>query len=112
MLGILLYELKYNKTPFIHVTQVPLAPSVKAYQSINMDVILDNICNNELVFPDNNCDISNELKDLITKLLIKNPRERISMTEIKNHSFYKNVNFQLIMTYMPPFGPIAPFRSK
>ena len=91
-IGILLYELKYNKTPFI-----PLAP-----QNINIGVILDNICNNELVFPDNNCDISNELKDLITKLLIKNPIERISMTEIKNHSFYKNVNFQLIMTYMPP----------
>jgi protein-serine/threonine kinase len=103
MLGILLYELKYNKTPFIHAPQVP---SVKVYQSINMDVILDNICNNELVFPDNNCDISNELKDLITKLLIKNPIERISMTEIKNHSFYKNVNFQLIMTYIPPIGPI------
>jgi protein-serine/threonine kinase len=102
MIGILLYELKYNKTPFIPVTQVPSVPSVKAYQSINMDIILDNICNNELVFPDNNCDISNELKDLITKLLIKNPRERISMTEIKNHSFYKNINFQLIMTYMPP----------
>lgn len=89
MLGILLYELKYNKTPFIHALK-------------NIDIILDNICNNKLVFPDNNCDISNELKDLITKLLIKNPIERISMTEIKNHSFYKNVNFQLIMTYMPP----------
>jgi serine/threonine protein kinase len=47
--------------------------------------------------------ISTELQDLIKKLLVKHPNNRLDITEIKNHPFYKNINFNLIMSYKPPF---------
>ncbi len=46
--------------------------------------------------------ISNELQDLIKKLLVKHPNNRLDITEIKNHPFYKDINFNLIMSYNPP----------
>jgi serine/threonine protein kinase len=89
MFGILLYELKYNKTPFTGTTIGP----------IDIDTISDNINNNRIDF-DNT--ISIELRDLILKLLVKNPKNRLCINEIKNHPFYKDINFNLIMSYNPP----------
>lgn len=89
MFGILLYELKYNKTPFIGTNFGP----------IDIDTISDNINNNRIEF-DNT--ISIELRDLILKLLVKNPKNRLCINEIKNHPFYKDINFNLIMSYNPP----------
>jgi serine/threonine protein kinase len=88
MFGILLYELKYNKTPFTDTTIGP----------IDIDTISDNINNNRIDF-DNT--ISIELHDLIVKLLVKNPKNRPSINEIKNHPFYKDINFNFIMSYNP-----------
>jgi [calcium/calmodulin-dependent protein kinase] kinase len=45
------------------------------------------ISKGELVFPR---DISHELKDLLTKILDKNPETRITACEIKNHPFILN----------------------
>jgi serine/threonine protein kinase len=96
MFGILLYELKYKKTPFLDISQMN-----KYNDDIEkiIDEVYDNINKNKITF-DNT--ISVELQDLIMKLLIKYPNNRISITEIKNHAFYKDVNFNLIMSYNSP----------
>ena len=61
---------------------------------------LDNIKNVKYNFDedDNDKNIPEEVKDLISKILIKDPSKRIGYnsydyTEIKNHPFFKGINF-------------------
>ena len=54
--------------------------------------------------------VGNEAKDLIHKLLIPEPYRRLgykSVDEIKNHPFFKNVDFDKVLNkeYEPPFKP-------
>ena len=139
MFGILLYELKYKKTPFLDTLEVG-----NGYGKMDNDFgkkeditaiinkVYNNISNNKITFddiltpqqpppqqpqqqpqqpppqpqqppPQPPPPISNELQDLIKKLLVKHPNNRLDITEIKNHPFYKDINFNLIMSYNPPF---------
>ena len=55
-------------------------------------------------------DIKDSSKDLIKKLLVVNPKERIgfnSIDDIKNHDFFKNVDFNKVLSKeeIPPFIP-------
>ncbi len=112
MFGILLYELKYKKTPFlVHINDDSKGGDEEDI-TVVIDRVYDNIINNRITFDDISPTqppqppqppISNELRDLITKLLVKNPINRLSITEIKNHAFYKDINFNLIMSCKPPF---------
>ena len=128
MFGILLYELKYKKTPFLDTIQLhnefgKMDNDFGKKEDITaiINKVYDNITNNKISFDDiltqpaqppapmtsqppaPSPPISNELQDLIKKLLVKHPNNRIDITEIKNHPFYKNINFNLIMSYNPPF---------
>lgn len=55
--------------------------------------------------------ISNETKDLITKLLDKNPATRLGskdgFNELKNHAFFKQINLELVLQKRvnSPFKP-------
>jgi protein-serine/threonine kinase len=92
-LGILLYEMKYGYTPF---------------KGTGMEDTFDNIINLEVLY-DNKVDISRELKKLLEALLNKNNNARLGFRygsyEIKNHIFFKDVKFQLIMNVKPPYVP-------
>lgn len=112
MFGILLYELKYKKTPFLDTLQMNDDSGEEKDITAVIDRVYDNIINNRITFDDlpmpqspqpPQPSISNELQDLITKLLVKNPNNRLNITEIKSHPFYKDINFNLIMFYKPPF---------
>ena len=89
--GILLYEMKYGQTPF---------------KGINIDNTMDKIIHLDLYF-NSDIEISRELKDLIKKLLNKDYKKRLGFKhgsiEIKNHNFFKDINFQLIMNKNPNF---------
>ncbi len=55
-------------------------------------------------------DIKYSSKDLIMKLLVVNPKERLgfnSVDDIKNHEFFKNVDFNKVLSKkeIPPFIP-------
>ena len=55
-------------------------------------------------------DIKDSSKNLIKKLLVVNPKERIgfnSIDDIKNHDFFKNVDFNKVLSKeeIPPFIP-------
>jgi protein-serine/threonine kinase len=58
---------------------------------------------------DNKIDISRVLKKLLEALLNKNNNARLGFKygsyEIKNHIFFKDVKFQLIMNVKPPYVP-------
>jgi protein-serine/threonine kinase len=114
MFGILLYELKYKKTPFLDISQMDKYNN-KDNVGLIIDELYDNITKNKITFDDlqpisaelqpisaDLQPISADLRDLIMKLLVKNPNSRLNITEIKNHAFYKDINFNLIMSYNPP----------
>ena len=94
-LGVIIYEMIYNIPPF--------------YSDDDSDME-DMITNNELKFPCNP-QISDVLKDLITKLLNKNYEERLGyqngFEEIKKHEFFKDFNFDELLnkSIQAPYKP-------
>ena len=71
--------------------------------------ILENIKNVKYSF--DNTDIPDDAKDLISKILIKDPKKRIGYnsrdySEIKNHPFFKGINFDELERQTPPISEI------
>ncbi|MCO5564067.1 hypothetical protein L7F22_017723 [Adiantum nelumboides] len=95
-LGIFLYELLFGKTPF---------------KGASNDQTLINIIKQQLRFPHETCDNGDfeDAQTLIHKLLAKDPRKRLGCmkgaAEIKQHSFFKGVNWALIRCTQPPEMP-------
>lgn len=73
-LGIILYAITYRKLPF---------------ENSNISMLFKSIISEEPPYP-NDSRISEKLVDLIKKMLIKNPNERISIEDIKKHPFFKS----------------------
>lgn len=84
-LGILTYELLFGTPPF---------------SCENTYTLYDHILHTDITFP-NTIPISNAAKDLISKLLNKNPDLRLGskkgIYELFNHKFFKNVDFVSIL---------------
>lgn len=98
--GVFLYELLYGRTPF---------------KGENNGKTLMNILKQPLAFPRIAASSSKEyeemvrVQDLISKLLVKNPKKRIGSfmgsVEIKRHEFFRGVNWALIRSIKPPEVP-------
>nr|AML76809.1 putative LOV domain-containing protein [Chaetosphaeridium globosum] len=88
--GVLLYELLCGKTPF---------------RGRNRQRTFRNILEKPVIMPPN-IEISSEGQDLIQKLLIRDPLRRLGSqrgaNEIKEHPFFRAINFPLIRTMVPP----------
>lgn len=70
----------------------------------NINVLYQRIANATLNFPQN---FNEEAKDLITKTMKRNPEERIKIGEIKQHSFFSDMNWENLLQKKihPPFSP-------
>ncbi|CAK9147143.1 unnamed protein product [Ilex paraguariensis] len=98
--GVFLYELLYGRTPF---------------KGENNEKTLINILKQPLIFPRIGVSTSREyeemvkVQDLISRLLVKNPKKRIGSlkgsVEIKRHEFFKGVHWALIRSVRPPEVP-------
>ncbi|CDP10371.1 unnamed protein product [Coffea canephora] len=98
--GVFLYELLFGKTPF---------------KGENNEKTLINILKQPLAFPRIGVSTTKEyeellkVQDLISKLLVKNPKKRIGSSkgsvEIKRHEFFNGVNWALIRSVRPPEVP-------
>ena len=79
-IGVILYELLTGLTPF---------------HSKDPNKMLEQIKNNKLEF---HPFFSDELKDLLTKILNKEPEKRIGIindkSDLKNHEFFKDINWE------------------
>ncbi|EFN57260.1 hypothetical protein CHLNCDRAFT_6687, partial [Chlorella variabilis] len=82
--GILLFELLFGYTPF---------------KGLRRDETFDNIVKMELAFPKGGAHVSPQAKDLITRLLAKDPRQRLGAhagaDEVKQHPWFDGVNWAL-----------------
>lgn len=94
-LGIIIYEMIYGIPPFY---------------SLDNNTLSEMITKNEIKFPEN-ITVSENLKDLVEKLLKKNSEERLGkngdINEIKNHDFFKEFNFDDLLNQKieSPFKP-------
>jgi serine/threonine protein kinase len=92
-LGILLYELLLGTTPF---------------KGTRREVTFHNIIHTPLAFPTTPT-ISDSAKDLITKLLVKDPSRRLGSKsgadDIKPHPFFHSVKWALLRNSTPPYIP-------
>ena len=90
LLGVVFFEMLVGIPPFF---------------SNNQEQIFNNINKAELILPNY---ISKNAKVLIKSLLIKNPDERLGskydIEEIKNHEYFKDVNWDKVFKkeYIPP----------
>ena len=92
--GILIYELLTGNVPFISHDKTRIFELIEMTEIKFPNEILNENNEKELFYP------SKEIKDLIEKLLIKDPNKRLGkkngIEEIKTHSFYRDLNFDLV----------------
>lgn len=85
-LGITLYSFVFGDIPWRNCNSIP--------------VLYEQIKSNEITFPTSGIKISDDLKELIMAMLIKDPEKRISMEQIKVKIDNFNLNFKLIKHIM------------
>ena len=95
-IGVLIYEMLIGVTPFFNK---------------NKNMLLTKIVNSKVVFPDRKkykIDYSDEIQDLITRLLDKNKDTRIGSTggaeEIMAHPAFKGISVEELL-----LGKVKPF---
>ncbi|KAH7300311.1 hypothetical protein KP509_24G055800 [Ceratopteris richardii] len=93
--GIFLFELLYGKTPF---------------KGASNEQTLMNIIKQPLRFPEwGHIHVGEHAKSLIEGLLMKDPKDRLGSikgaSEIKQHPFFRGVNWALIRSMQPPQSP-------
>lgn len=95
-LGILIYELCFHETPFVG------KEGMSTYDRILYD---------DPGFPDS---MPEEPKSLIIELLNKDPKKRGNFETIKNHPFFKGVDWEMVLQkkYIAVYHPPAPKKIK
>ncbi|XP_016486524.2 serine/threonine-protein kinase WAG1-like [Nicotiana tabacum] len=95
--GVLLYELLYGTTPFKGSSKESTLRNIASSKGVKFNV--EESRGNE---PSG----MGEAKDLIERLLVKDPRRRLGCargaTDIKRHPFFAGIKWPLIRTYRPP----------
>lgn len=97
-LGILIYELRIGRPPFLEKNHQKLGRLIKK---------------GKIIFPDpvrHKIDMTEEMKDIINKLLDRDPTTRLGAKGYKavmNHKWFKDVDFDAIFNKEtePPFKP-------
>lgn len=85
-LGILIYELLFNRTPFAAIDP-------KSGQQNQMKTA-DKIVNKKIIMP--NCG-NHKLADLIYGLLEKDPNKRFGFDDVKSNDFMKEIDFNMVL---------------
>jgi len=83
-LGVFIYEIIVGVTPF-------------CCKSNDENKIMENILNKPVSFPVKNVILSAEAKDLITKLLKKDPEMRLGGKEVKEHEWFSDIDWKIVL---------------
>eukprot|EP00210_Caulerpa_lentillifera_P003320 g3170.t1 len=77
--GVVLYTVYFGHFPFIKREDIN---SIHRFQRIS-----EKVCNSPLYFPEK-VQIPDDLQDLLTKMLEKNPEQRITLAQIMEHKWF------------------------
>ena len=75
--GLLIYEILVGRT---------------AYKANKLEILYDNIIHNRINF--NVKELNNETRDLLKKILKKNPEKRLTLKQIKEHKYFSDINWK------------------
>ncbi|KDP45267.1 hypothetical protein JCGZ_15132 [Jatropha curcas] len=90
-LGIVLYEMLYGVTPFKGCNR---KETFYRILTKSPDLVGE----------------ATPLRDLIGKLLVKDPKERIKIDEIKGHDFFKGIDWDMVLEVeRPPYIPLGTY---
>jgi len=89
-LGCIMYEFLVGITP---------------YYGESCEEIFENIINNSIVWPESPDEVSAEARDLITKLLTMDPKERLNVEGCKAHPFFKEIDWGTLLNQKGLFVP-------
>ncbi|KAL2331142.1 hypothetical protein Fmac_018723 [Flemingia macrophylla] len=93
--GVFIYELLYGTTPFKGCSKEGTLRNIASCEGVRFRHVA------EREEPG-----MGEARDLIEKLLVKDPRRRLGCvkgaTDVKRHAFFDGINWPLIRTYRPP----------
>ena len=81
-LGVCFYCMMFNYFPFL-------------YKDKDKNIFYYNLANEDLIVPENN-DISPEFKDLIKRILNKEPNKRLTLSQIKQHKWVHSLDFNFM----------------
>ena len=79
-----------------------IATGLHAFNANNVLSLYELIRENRINFNVNG--IYGEIKDLLEKILVKDPEKRISLEEIKNHPYFQEIDFNKVLK--KEYGPI------
>lgn len=92
--GVFIYELLYGTTPFRGGSKEGTLRNIASTRQVRFHVV------------EREVEGTAEARDLIEKLLVKDPRKRLGCargaTDIKRHPFFNGVKWSLIRNYSPP----------
>ncbi|KAI3525332.1 hypothetical protein L2E82_51565 [Cichorium intybus] len=95
--GVLVYELLYGRTPFRGGSKESTLRNIASTREVTFEEEKETVQAPPRMA---------EAKDLIEKLLVKDPRRRLGCsrgaTDIKQHPFFDGIKWPLIRTYSPP----------
>ncbi|CAA3008724.1 probable serine threonine kinase IRE [Olea europaea subsp. europaea] len=94
----------------VGVTLFELLVGIPPFNAEHPHQIFDNIMNRNIPWPKVPEEISHEAYDLIEKLLIENPVQRLGATgagEVKRHHFFKDINWDTLARQKASFIPSA-----
>ena len=91
-IGLLMYEIIVGKT---------------AYNAYNIQELYEKIKINKINF--NVPKLKGDVKDLIMKMLAKNPEDRISLEDAKKHKYFKDIDFNKVLN--KEYGRIETFKK-
>ena len=92
-IGLLIYELVTGKT---------------AFNANNINSLYALIKKNKIDF--NLPELKGDIKDLLEKILVKNPDERLTLEEIKQHPYFKDIDFDKVLR--KEYGKIVTEKKK
>jgi serine/threonine protein kinase len=72
-----------------------LATGVPAYTAPNIQALYEKIKKNKINFKVSG--LHGDIKDLIEKILVKNPEQRLSLAKIKEHPYFKDIDFDKVL---------------
>ena len=79
-----------------------LISGIPTFCADNIIMLYENIKSNKINY--NVPNVKGDIKDLIQKILVSDPEKRISIEEIKNHPYFKDIDFEKVLR--KEYGPI------